>query len=136
LFDPNSDKNAVHAILRSDSTILSLLSISTDMEIAEHILKRSKWDDLASSNRRLNIFFAPSRSSRNQLIIQPVLQIECHVPAKLDYIAEDVIKRCKELLHKTKINNRYLYFSGQMGESPTMPGFYCTGARFVYYTTI
>lgn len=136
MFNPRSDLNDVHEILREDSTILSLLEISTKLEKATHILKRSQWDDLSNNERRLNMYFRPSRNAKNEIIIQPVIQIDVHVPAKKDYIAEDVIKRCKELLHGTKINKQYLYFYGQLGELPTMPGFYCAGARFYYYSII
>ena len=138
MLDPNTDKDVVQEIISSDSEILNLLDLesASNLEIAKHIIKRSRWDDLAGNDKRISIYFRPSRSTRNEITVAPVIQVDCHVPAKQDYIAEKVMKRVKILLHKRMVNNRPLYLESSLGELPTMPGFYCAGCRFYYYSII
>jgi len=61
-----------------------------------------------------------------------VLQVDCHVPATQDYIAYRVLERVYTLLHRKKLNKRYIFFDGQLGELPTMQGFFCAGSRFEF----
>jgi hypothetical protein len=138
LFNPSSDKNIVQAALIADSEILSLMELSdaTAVEIAKHIIKRKQWQDLATNERRINIYFRPSSDSRNGIISGETLEIDAHVPAEYDYIADDIIKRIKLVLHKKNVSNRHLKFIGQLGELPTIPGFYCAGIRFNYFITL
>jgi len=138
LFNPSSDLSAVQTILNTDATILSLLDLigKSDVEITKRIIKRSKWDDLANNDRRLCIFFRPARKVRNLEFNEEVLELDCHVPATLDYIAYQVNEQAHALLHKKKVNNRYLYFDGQLGELSTMPSFFCAGSRYIFYRKI
>ncbi len=138
LFDPTKLKDSIYDIIYNDDTIISLLDLTnkTDVEKAEHILKRNKWDELANDTKRLNIYHRPSSDTRNDILQRGIIQIDCHVPAKQDYIAENIIKRVKVLLHNKCIENHILKFAGQLGELPTMPGFYCFGCRFLFYYTI
>jgi hypothetical protein len=108
----------------------------TDLEIAKHIIKRSQWDDLANSEKRICIYFRPSRYTRLDITTEEVLQIDCHVPAKQDYIARRVQKQVRILLHKYETTGRIFYFDGQQGELPSMPGFYCSGSRYSFYAII
>jgi len=50
----------------------------------------------------------------------------------MSFFAYQVLERVHELVSGKKINNRYLYFDGQLGELPTMQGFFCCGSRYVF----
>lgn len=106
------------------------------LEIAKHIIKRSQWDDLTTSEKRLCIYFRPSRSARIDIITEEILQIDCHVPAKQDYLAYRAQKQVRTLLHNYEFSGRRLYFDGQLGELPSMPGFICVGSRYRFYSII
>lgn len=67
---------------------------------------------------------------------EQVLQVDCHVPADQDYVAYRVLERVYQLLHQHRLNNRYLFFDGQLGELPSMASFLCVGSRFTYHATI
>jgi hypothetical protein len=113
------------------------LTGQTDLEIAKHIIKRSQWDDLTTNEKRLCIYFRPSRRARlDEVTTEEVMQIDCHVPAKQDYIAYRVQKQVRNLLHGYEFSGRRLYFDGQLGELPSMPGFFCAGSRYKFYAII
>lgn len=138
LYNPSQDLATVQAILKSDATILSLLDLTgaTEVNIIKRIIKRSRWTDLARSDKRLCVYFIPSRKTRNECFLEEVLEFDCHVPALEDYKAWQVQERIKDLLHKKRVNNRYLYFDGQLGELPTMSDFFCCGSRYKFYRNI
>ena len=104
--------------------------------VASRILKRSQWDDLTGNEKRVCVFFRPSMSSRNQIITGELLQVECHVPAMQDYMAYRIQARVNAVLHNYEANGRKYYFYGQLGEMPTMNGFFCVANRYVFYATI
>jgi len=126
------------SLFMNDAVILDLLGLTdaTMLERAKHIIKRSRWNDLAGSEKRLCIYFRPSRMIPNQLVMEEVLQIDCHVPVVQDYIAYRVQKRVREILHGFNYNGRTFYFDGMLGELPTMQDFFCVGSRYVYYGVI
>lgn len=154
-FNPSKDLNAIQKILIEDEVILELMDLTgsaMDKRIQEYkvkfpnnyppdetierivkgdsIIKRSKWDDLVGSEKRLCIYFIPDRSMRNESFLNSTIEVNIHTPALHDFKAWQVLARVNELLHKKKINNRYLYLYGQIGELSTMQGFFCCGARF------
>lgn len=134
MFNPASDLTAVQNILKADGEILQLLNLTgkPTLGILKRIIRKSKWDDLVESERKLCIYFRPSRRTRNKKFFEEVLQIDCHVPASDEFFAYKTLERVNELLHEKKINNRYLYFDGQLGELPTMSGFFCAGSRYIF----
>ena len=134
-FNPEADKNVIWKTIRDDKTILELIGLkeATPLEIAKQIIKRSTWDDMLTNEKRICIYFRPSRSSRNEILTNEILQIDVHVPAKQDYIADRIISRIVKLLNNKNLNGVYLKFAGQLGELPTLSGFYCAGVRFDYY---
>lgn len=138
MFNPSSDLLAIQNILIADEQILLLLNLTgkKPAEIVKRIICKSKWNTLVKGERRLCVYFRPSRVLRNQAFTEDVLQFDCHVPADDDLIAYRVMERIKQLFHKSKINNRYLYFDGQLGELPTLPDFFCCGSRFVFNRNI
>lgn len=105
-------------------------------EVAKRIIKRSAYEGLAGSDKRLCIYFRPGRRGRTDAFQEQVLQVDCHVPAAQDYIAYRVQERVYNLLHRWTLNNRPLYFEGQLGELPSMASFVCVGSRFTYHATI
>jgi hypothetical protein len=137
-FTPNLDKNVIWRRIRYDPTILSLMGLTgkSDLEIAKAIIKRSQYEDIATSQKRMCIYFRPSRTTGYDLWTENVLQVDVHVPSTHDYIAEQIQERVKVLLHRFIVNNRQLQFDGQLGELATMPGFVCIGSRFNYFATI
>jgi hypothetical protein len=134
LFNPSSDLTAIQNILKADATILSLLSLTgkTDVEIVKKIIKRSQWSDLVTNEKRLCIYFKPARQIPNLKFNEEVIEIDCHVPATLDYIAYQVQERAFILLNEQMINKRTIYFNGQLGELPTMSGFFCAGSKYCF----
>lgn len=137
-FTPEKDLNAVQRILIEDATVLSIMDLTgkPPIDLASGIIKRSKWDDLASSNKRICISLVPDRNTRNESINEMLIQIDVHVPAIEDYKAWRLQERFKKLLNNKRINNSYFKFYKQLGETPTMAGFFCCSSRFRYYKTI
>lgn len=137
-FTPEKDLTAIQNIIMADKEILTLLDLEgkSRIEIAKKIIKRSRWDDLVTSEKRLCIYFVPDRRIRNESFMQSVIEIDVHVPAMEDYKAWRVQERVKLLLHKKRINQRYTRFNGQLGELPTMQGFFCCGSRFKFHRVI
>lgn len=138
MYSTESDIDKVQFLLRTDATILNLLDLTgkTQVDIVKQIIKRSKWDNLTGSERRLCIYFAPSRPTRNDILFEEIIQIDCHVPASLDYMARRIIDRVVNLLKTQRINGRYLKYKGSLGELPTAQGFYCCGVRFAYFNPV
>ena len=134
MFTPDKDLTTISLLMRKDEPLLELLNLkgADAVTIAKRIIKRSQWSDLATSERRLCVYFLPDRRMRNESFKQSVLQVDCHVPATQDYIAYRVLERVYTLLHRKKLNKRYIFFDGQLGELPTMQGFFCAGSRFEF----
>lgn len=134
MFNPSKDLTVIQNILRVDEVLLNslLLTGKTQSEIIKKITRESRWNDLASSERRLCLYFIPSRKSRNESFNSEVIQFDCHVPAGYGFYAYQVQEQIYQLLHKQKVNNRYMYYEGQLGELPTMPGFFCAGSRYTF----
>ena len=134
-FSPETDLNAVQALFIGDSSMLATLDLTSATSIvkAKRIIRRSQWNDLVTAEKRLCCYFRPSRSGAISVVTNEVLQVDCHVPALLDYMAYRAIARAKELLYNKVINNRIYEFDGQLGELPSMTGFVCVGARFTFY---
>ncbi len=134
MFNPDKDLTTISLLMRKDEPLLELLNLkgADAVTIAKRIIKRSQWSDLATSERRLCVYFLPDRRMRNESFKQSVLQVDCHVPATQDYIAYRVLERVYTLLHRKKLNKRYIFFDGQLGELPTMQGFFCAGSRFEF----
>lgn len=158
-FDIEQDLTAIQNVLLVDESLLLLLDLAgpifdkkvndyikenpgTPREFAERIIrvssiiKRSTWNDLTTNEKRLCIFFIPDRRTRNEAMLEGIVEINIHVPAVHDYKAREALERVKQLLHRERINKKYLKFIGQLGELPTMSGFYCCGSRFRFYRTI
>ena len=138
MFNPSKDLTEIQKILIYDSEILELMGLSTatNVEKAKRIIKRSKYDDLATNEIRLCIFFLPARPTRNIVIHEEVIQIDCHVPYSYDYKAYDIQARIFKLLQRKKVNKRYLESEGQLGELSTMAGFFCAGSRYQFNRTV
>ncbi len=106
------------------------------VERGKRIIKRSYYEGLAGSEKRLCIYFKPSRQIRNELFLEQVLQVDCHVPADQDYMGYRIQRRVKEILHGYESTGRIFHFSGLLGELPSMSGFVCIGSRYVFHTGI
>ena len=123
-----------------DKGIIEGLGLTMDSPVvpdrAKRILKRSIYEGLAGNERRLNLYFRPSRPSRNEIITNEILQIDVHVPATQDYFAYRVQKRVKELLHRKQVGTMLLHFDGQLGELPSMQGFLRVGSRYNFYRVV
>ena len=137
LFDPEGDINIIHERLRNDSILLNTLELkdASDEHIATRIIKRNIWEDLTSNETRMCIYFRPSKQSANIIITEEILQIDIHVPAIRDYLAYRGQSRVFALLNKYEVGNRKYYFEGMVGDLATMPGLYCVGSRYYFYTT-
>lgn len=125
-------------ILIADKEIMRLLDLTgkPNAEIGKRITKKSQWNDLADSNKRLCLYPLRSRPTRNSILFEEIIEIDCHVPAMQDHHARQVIGRVVDVLNNRSINGRYLTFKGQLGELPTATGFYCCGVHFGYYSPV
>lgn len=134
MFNPSKDLTVIQNIFKADATLLSLLNLTgkTQGEIIKKIIRKSKWSDLVTGERRLCVYFRPSRLTGNKKFTEDVLQIDCHVPADDEFHAYQIQEQVFKLLHEQKINNRYIYFDGQLGELPTMQDFFCAGSRYCF----
>ena len=138
-FNPEADLTAIQTLFVKDKQILEGLGLtldSPDLDKHKRIIKRSIYEGLATSDRRLNLYFRPSRATRNEIITNEILQVDVHVPATQDYYAYRVQKRVRELLHKKQVGTMILHFDGQLGELPSMQGFICVGSRYSFYRVI
>lgn len=159
MFNPSQDLNAIQRLIIQDTKILELLDLTGSamtkkvndyiaknpnanpaaverIIISQSIIKRSQWDNLATNEKRLCIYFVPDRRTRNESIMESLIQIDIHVPAIHDFKAWEIQERVKLILHKKRINKKYIKFYGQLGELPTMQGFFCCGSRFNFNRTI
>lgn len=157
-FTPEEDKDEAWKRIRYDPYILEYLDLTgtsltakanayiakhagtsladaKNLVIAKAIIRRSQYEDLADGEKRICIYFRLSRDSGFDFWSENVLQIDCHVPATSDYIADRIQGRIKTLLHKFILNGRLMQFDGQVGELASMSGFYCAGTRFSFYST-
>lgn len=135
MYDIDDDINKIQKMIIADKEILTLLDLidKPRAEIGSRIIKKSKWDDLVDAQKRLCIFFLPSRSTNNSILFNEIVEIDCHVPAIEDYKARKVIGRVMKILNNRTVNGRYLNIKGHLGELRTAQGFYCHGCRFGYY---
>lgn len=149
MFTPEADLARIWQIVKDDAEVKTALGLvgATPVQIASRIIKRSRWDDLAQGEKRLCLYFRPSRLGRNAAVTEMVLQADCHVPAAEDYLAWRVQRRLQLLLHGLWLPAqnitvggtvvpgaaRRLMWDGTLGELPTMPGFFCAGSRFVFH---
>lgn len=138
MYNPEADLTAIWKIVSKDVEVLTLLDLAfkTNVEISNRIIRRSRWNNLATNEKRLCIYPRPSRPTRNDILFEEIIEIDCHVPAIDDYKAMKVIGRVVDILNNQRINGRYLQCEGSLGELPTMDGFYCYGVRFGYYSPI
>lgn len=138
MYDIEGDLTAIQNVLIPDAKILSLLDLTgaTSVNIAKRIIKRSQWNDLVGSDKRLSLYPLPARSTRNEILFEQMIEISCHVPSSEDYKARQVIARTIDIINSTRIKGRYLKIRGLPGELPTMSTFYCFGCRFGYYDPI
>ena len=135
MFDPSKDLDRIHKLVIEDSEILTLMGLSNaeDAAKAKSILKRDAWDDLIGNTKRINIYYRPSRTNRNEIIFTEIIQIDVHVPAVEDYQAYKIQKRLNQLIHRYKSDTRIFHFDGQVGGIATMPGFFCIGSRYKFH---
>lgn len=128
----------VWRLLAYDDQILTPMGLVGQplTERGKRIIKRSYYEGVAGSEKRLCVYFRPSRQIRNNIFHEQVLQVDCHVPADQDYMAYRIQKRVKELLHRYEFPGRVLFFSGMLGELPSVSGFVCVGTRFTFYAGI
>lgn len=136
--DMYRDLVEIQRVLIYDSAVLRLMGLENadDMTKAKRLIRHSRFDDLASNERRLCIFYRPSRRAPNEITSEQVIQIDCHVPMSQNHVAYQIQQAVRKALHNKKINGQYLLFDGQLGELTTAAGYFCVGQRFKYYGII
>jgi hypothetical protein len=139
MFDPYTDLSEVWKVIAGDATILSLKGLTGKpaVDIAKAIVKKNTIDNLAGKEMRMCIYFKPSRKARlAEVVTEEVLEIDVHVPSGNEATAMKIMSRVNKLLHKQDVNNKTLFFGGQLGDLATVPSFYCVGIRFTYNSLI
>jgi len=73
----------VWRLLAYDDQILTPMGLVGQplTERGKRIIKRSYYEGIAGSEKRLCVYFRPSRQTRNGIFQEQVLQVDCHVPA-------------------------------------------------------
>lgn len=138
MYSLDSDLNTIQRILIADKKLITLLDLDgkPPAEIGRRITKQSQWNDLADNTKRLCIYPLPSRFTRNDILFEEVIEVDIHTPSSQSHHARQIIGRVVDILNNQRINGRYITFKGQLGELPTMTGFYCCGVRFSYYSPV
>lgn len=138
MYDFDKDLNTIQKLLIADKEIIRLLDLTgkSNVEIAKRITKKSQWNDLVTSDKRLCLYPLRSRPTRNSILFEEGIEVDCHVPAMQDHQARQIIGRVVDVLNNRSINGRYLTFKGQLGELPTATGFYCGGVHFGYFSPV
>lgn len=138
LFDPEMDLNHIWKTVRDDAGVIAAMGLTgaDNLTIAKRMIKKSKYNDLANNERRLCIFFLPSRPALNNLITPEMIEVDCHVPDAEYMVAYKVLKAVHKALHEKMVNGKQILSAGQLGELATAPGYFCAGMRFMYYGTI
>lgn len=134
MFNPSSDLIAIQNMLRADAKLLRLMNLEgkSEIEVIKKIITKSKWADLVTGERRLCFYFLPARKLYNQAFTQDVIEFDCHVPSDDEVYGYRILERVHELIYKKKVNNRYMYFEGQLGELATLQGFFCCASRYTF----
>ncbi|MBA1335831.1 MAG: hypothetical protein HPY66_1649 [Firmicutes bacterium] len=137
MFDPENDLERIWDKVSNDAAVLAAMGLTGQpkLVIIKRIIKKSKYDDLANTERRLCIYFVPSRPALNNLVTPEMIEVDCHVPDAESMIAYRVIKAVKDALHEQMANGKQILFAGQLGELATASGYFCAGIRFKYYGT-
>lgn len=133
MFDPDADISAIWDVLANDTEILSLVGWDSKKPKSELIYKGNEIPSKLDSNR-ICLYFAPSRRTRNQIVSEEVIQIDCHSPKP--EITRKMVKRVNDLINRKTLNGRHLWFSGQLGDLTTAKGYSCAGVRFRYSTVV
>ena len=133
MFDPDADISAIWEVLANDTKILSLVEWVNGKPKSELIYKGNEIPSKLDSNR-ICLYFAPSRRTRNQIVSEEVIQIDCHSPRP--ETTRQMVKRVAELVNRETLNGRQLWFAGQLGDLTTAKGYSCAGVRFRYSTVV
>jgi len=139
MFNPAKDLNWVWKTVSGNTGVLSAMGLvgATTLKIAKQIIKTSKYDDLAKEGeRRLCIYFLPSRPRINNLRTPEMIQLECHVPHRESMKAYETIGAVHTALQGKLINGKVFEYAGQLGELATAPGYFCAGIRYKYHGSI
>lgn len=104
--------------------------------IASRVIRRSQFHDLTEGEKRMCIYFLPSRAVNNDSMTREVMQIDVHMPELQDTVAYDIHRVINSLLHEKQIGESVFFLWGLMGEESTIPGFVCVGSRYYFYRVI
>lgn len=138
MFDPGKDLMKIQNTLVNDAELLELMGLASASEVEKRkkIITSSRWDDLATGEKRLCVYFTPARLTRNSLFREELVQFECHVPSGQNIIAYKILQRVYEIFHKKEVNCQHFELYGQLGELTTSSGFFCCASRFNFYSQI
>ncbi|MEE1493103.1 MAG: hypothetical protein UGF45_14155 [Massilioclostridium sp.] len=137
---PSQDKKAFWKRIRYDPEILRLMGWEnvSPVEFPDLILtKRAIPGILKASDRYICIYNTSGKRTYDTAFSSPVMQIDVLVPYQDSDRADRVVERLIPLFTKNfKVNNRYVLFDSQLGDTTAPSGFYCHSVRFFYYTSI
>jgi len=138
MFDPAGDLNWTWKTVRDNAGVLSAMGLTgaSNVTIAKQITKTSDYEGLAGDERRLCIYFLPSRPRINNLRTPEMVQIECHVPHRESMKAYEVITTVHGALQGQCVNGHILEYAGQLGELATASGYFCAGIRYQYVSSV
>jgi hypothetical protein len=138
MFDPVGDINWTWKTVRDNAKVLSAMGLTgaDNLTVAKRIIKTSNYDDLANNERRLCIFFLPSRPRINNLRTPEMIQIDCHVPFRESMRAYEAMAAVHKALQGKRINGKVFEYAGMLGELATAPGYFCAGIRYEYHGSV
>ena len=129
------------AILADKAVLAGMgLSGATQVEIRNTIIKRKMPpDQIANDQRRLAIYFVPSRPGSLEITSELVLQIDCHIPSGVAGcmdVAHQVLVDCWKAVKGKNLGGVQLHFDGILGDLYSAPSHYSAGMRLIYHSVV
>jgi hypothetical protein len=133
MYDPEGDLNAVFSVLTKDSELMKLLGWETNNLKSQYVWKSNKYPySFPNAGSRILLYFDPSRTTRNPLVSEEILRVDCHYPDKEANTGMKIQKRVRELLHLKTVNGKQLWWAGQIGDLASTANYNCLAVRYRY----
>ena len=139
---PNADKDAFWRRIRGDPYTMSRCGLKDkdDAAVSKLMRKQRTVDDaeLDGKNRFILIFDTPANEAVGPFA-QTFIQVDVLVPNAYQYWADEILEQIIALCGPNDyrswcVNGRIIDRVVPLGELTSAPGYYRSGARFLYYS--
>ena len=128
--------------ISTDAKVRAIMNLTsaTPVDIANTIIKRKVLpDQISTGQRRLAIYFTPSRPGSLEITSEIVIQIDCHIPnnvaGNID-IAHEVLENCWKAVKGKNFNGVQLEWDAILGDLYSSNSHYSTGMRLKYHNVV